>query len=292
MKLKKLKVVTHAGGFHTDELFAIALIKHFVDDNIDIVRTRDRQLLKQFKRNHRIWVIDVGGEYNPQAHNFDHHQSTFRKTWIGTDILLSSCGLVWTYLKKNGYLKNLTNFQISEFENKLVKRIDAHDNGSGKWAHAVIFKLFNRSQNNDNGFLKALAMAGEYISNSLFYFKNEGDNIKNLYVHKYVSNGRIVVVDDAKFFNVIPSIKMNTNADVVVEHKVSEDAWSVQGIKYGILVPEIWRGVSEKELAEITDADVVFAHRSGHLVKTKTKETAMRVAKLMISESEWESLCN
>lgn len=284
MKSKKLKVVTHAGGFHADELFAIALIKHFVDDNIDIERTRDKYLLKRYKRDQHVWVIDVGGEYNVQMHNFDHHQSTFRKTWVGTDILLSSCGLVWTFLKKNGYLKHLTNFQISEFENKLVKRIDAHDNGCGKWAHAVIFKLFNRSHDNDSGFLKALAMACEYISNSLFYFKNEGENIKNLYDHKYISNGKIVVVDDEKFFNVIPSIKMNTGADVVVEHKVSEGTWSVQGISYNILVPEEWRGISESALRVVTDSDVLFAHRSGHLVKTRTRETAIRVARLMLGE--------
>ena len=284
MNFKKTKVVTHAGGFHTDELFAIALIKYFVDDNIDVERTRDNTLLKGYKRDPNVWVIDVGGEYNTANHNFDHHQSTFRKTWLGTDILLSSCGLVWSFLKKNGYINHLTNFQVSEFENKLVKRIDAHDNGCGKWSHAVIFKLFNRSINNDDGFLKALAMAGEYISNSLFYFKNEGNNIKSLYDHKYISNGKIVVVDDEKFFNVIPSIRMNTSADVVVEHKVSEGTWSVQGIGYKVLVPISWRGVSESVLSKVAGGDVFFAHRSGHLVKTRSKATAMRVAKLMIGE--------
>lgn len=284
MKSEKLKVVTHAGGFHTDELFAIALIKHFINDNVIVERTRDERLLEKYKQERGVWVIDVGGEYDASIHNFDHHQATFEKCWVGTDILFSSCGLIWAFLKENGYLIHLTNFQISEFENKLVKRIDAHDNGCGKWAHAVIFKLFNRSADNDLGFLKALDMAGEYISNSLFYFKNEGNNTKNLYDHKYMSSGKIVVVDGDKFFNVIPSIKMNTNVEVVIEHKCTENTWSVQGISHNVLVPSSWRGIPEPLLGEVTRKDVFFVHRSGHLAKVRSYDTAVRVAMLMLGE--------
>ena len=282
MNTKKIKIVTHAGGFHTDELFAIALIKHFVSNDIEIDRTRENSALEAYKRDPNIWVIDVGGEYDASNHNFDHHQSTFGEKWSGTDVLFSSCGLVWWHLKRNGYLKYLTNFQISEFENKLIKRIDAHDNGVGKWSHAVIFKLFNRNDDNDDGFLKALSMACEYTSNSLFYFENEGVNIRNLYKYKYLRNGKIVIVDDKDSFNIIPSIKINTNASVVVEHKVSEGSWSVQGIRPQVLVPQNWRGISELKLRQITGGDVFFAHRSGHLVKTDTEKSAMMVANMMI----------
>ena len=286
MNIEKTKVVTHAGGFHADELFAIALIKYFVTDDIDLERTRDGTLLSKYRDDSSVWVIDVGGEYNEGSLNFDHHQSTFEKAWVGTNILFSSCGLVWDFLKKNGYLKHLTNFQISEFENRLVKRIDAHDNGCGKWTHAVIFKSFNRNIDNDSGFIKALTFAGEYISNTLFYFKNEGKNIRNLYDHKYISNGKVVVVDNEDSFNIIPSIKINTSAEVVIEHKVSEGSWSVQGISPNILVPMEWRGVSESELSRITGRDVFFAHRSGHLVKVKNKDTAIMVAMLMLGEPD------
>ncbi|NXF87952.1 MYG1 protein, partial [Eubucco bourcierii] len=65
----------------------------------EVVRTRDPQILAQCDV-----VVDVGGEYDPERHRYDHHQRSFSesmsslqpgKPW-GTK--LSSAGLVYCHL--------------------------------------------------------------------------------------------------------------------------------------------------------------------------------------------------
>ena len=72
----KVYVVTHDGVFHSDEVFSVALLR-LLHNNIDIVRTRDEQVLKIAVENPEVFVLDVGGQYAPAKRNFDHHQREF-----------------------------------------------------------------------------------------------------------------------------------------------------------------------------------------------------------------------
>ena len=70
-------VVTHDGVFHSDEIFAIALLGRFYydgSDTIGICRTREERVLNKYKKRNDVFVIDVGGLYQPEQKNFDHHQ--------------------------------------------------------------------------------------------------------------------------------------------------------------------------------------------------------------------------
>jgi len=69
--MQKYQIFTHDGIFHADDIFAIALIKVFLNCH-DVVRTRDisQKILDYPLR----LVIDVGLNYNPELGNFDHHQ--------------------------------------------------------------------------------------------------------------------------------------------------------------------------------------------------------------------------
>lgn len=61
---------THNGAFHCDEVlacFMLRLLPEYRDARI--VRTRDPALLRECDI-----VVDVGGEYNPSTHRYDHHQ--------------------------------------------------------------------------------------------------------------------------------------------------------------------------------------------------------------------------
>lgn len=65
-----MKIATHNGKFHADEVFAISMLRRlerFAD--AEIIRTRDAQLLETADV-----VVDVGGKYDPAAHRYDHHQ--------------------------------------------------------------------------------------------------------------------------------------------------------------------------------------------------------------------------
>ena len=61
---------THNGTFHCDEVLACYMLKLLPEyKDASVVRTRDPALLKECDI-----VVDVGGEYDPSAHKYDHHQ--------------------------------------------------------------------------------------------------------------------------------------------------------------------------------------------------------------------------
>jgi len=93
-----MKLVTHNGKFHTDEVFGAAMLSYLYP-NIEIIRTRDMRIIsKAFDDNNTI-VIDVGLIYNPQKDAYDHHQASFNTSYYGgrRGINMSSCGLVWKH---------------------------------------------------------------------------------------------------------------------------------------------------------------------------------------------------
>ena len=106
---------THDGSFHADEVTACALLLLFQQiDRDKILRTRDQEKLAQYE-----YVCDVGGIYDPVHKRFDHHQSNYRGN-------LSSAGMVWNYLKKQGIVDEST---YQYFNHSLLIGVDAIDNG-------------------------------------------------------------------------------------------------------------------------------------------------------------------
>lgn len=70
-KMNPSKIIgTHNGTFHCDEVLACCMLKMLPEyDDAKIVRTRDENVLKTCDI-----VVDVGGEYEPLSHRYDHHQ--------------------------------------------------------------------------------------------------------------------------------------------------------------------------------------------------------------------------
>ena len=119
----KIKVVTHDGSFHADDVFACAALSLWAERNgrkIEIIRTRDENLIKRADI-----VLDVGMEYDPEKNKFDHHQ----KDGAGErefGIRYSSFGLVW---KKFGIELSGSEKAAKVIDKILVAPIDAYDNG-------------------------------------------------------------------------------------------------------------------------------------------------------------------
>lgn len=88
-----MKVGTHDGNFHCDEVLACAMLTNYVTKfkGAEIVRSRDP----------KVWetcdiLVDVGGKYEPLT-ILDHHQNTFNTTYPNYDVRLSSAGLVYMH---------------------------------------------------------------------------------------------------------------------------------------------------------------------------------------------------
>ena len=87
--MKFTRIITHDTTFHADEVIAVAMLK-FAGFEFEIIRTRKPEILEQALTDTNIMVLDVGGDYNPEMLNFDHHQDRN---------LLSAAGLIYQQYK-------------------------------------------------------------------------------------------------------------------------------------------------------------------------------------------------
>ncbi len=71
-----MKIITHSGNFHPDEVLGISALRILFakegEKNIEIVRTRDLKMIEG--KSAEDIVLDVGFKYLPEENRFDHHQ--------------------------------------------------------------------------------------------------------------------------------------------------------------------------------------------------------------------------
>lgn len=299
-----MKVVTHDGTFHTDEVFAIALLKKFVNSNLEIIRTRDENILDEAREDKRTFLVDVGRTYDYNMKNFDHHQREFNKVWENEEILFSSCGLIWDFLKKRGYLKKYSKYTLSNIEKKLIKKIDAHDNGQFFWSISNMIKICNRENNTMEDFNKALLIARTYLDN-IFYQECHSDKLNDVFQKdlQCYNNNKIFVSSISNNSSFLKHLSQKTNALVLIyEQKDTENTsrWYSKAITkqkfcdiernnciFSALAPESWRGLSDNELKVKTGMkSVVFVHKTGYLCVSRNKKTAINMANVMLNNIE------
>nr|XP_057911704.1 UPF0160 protein MYG1, mitochondrial [Doryrhamphus excisus] len=196
-RMANKKIGTHNGTFHCDEVLACFFLRQLPEyKGAEIVRTRDPTLLADCDI-----VVDVGGEFDPKRHRYDHHQRTFAETfhslcpdkpWVTK---LSSAGLVYLHFGRQ-LLAQLTQLkeddkQLEVLYDKLyenfVEEVDAIDNGisqcDGEARYAISTTLSARvgylnprwnskSQDTEEGFKKAMAMVGEEFLDRLDFYKS------------------------------------------------------------------------------------------------------------------------
>ncbi|XP_036863074.1 MYG1 exonuclease isoform X2 [Manis javanica] len=130
------RIGTHNGTFHCDEALACALLRLLPEyRNAEIVRTRDPEKLASCDV-----VVDVGGEYDPQRHRYDHHQRSFTETMSSLlpgkpwQTKLSSAGLIYLHFghKLLAQLLGTSEEDSTMYEN-FVEEVDAVDNGISQW---------------------------------------------------------------------------------------------------------------------------------------------------------------
>jgi len=114
-----MKVATHPGNFHADDVFAIAVLE-LVHGPPELVRTRDPEA--QAAADLRV---DVGGRSDPATGDFDHHQ----KGGAGereNGVRYASFGLVW---REHGEALAGSAAAAAAIDERLVCGVDANDVG-------------------------------------------------------------------------------------------------------------------------------------------------------------------
>ncbi|XP_034389796.1 UPF0160 protein MYG1, mitochondrial [Cyclopterus lumpus] len=195
--MSAIKIGTHNGTFHCDEVLACFFLQQLPEyKDAKIIRTRDPTKLAECDI-----LVDVGGEFDPKRHRYDHHQRTFAETfhslcpekpWVTK---LSSAGLVYLHFGRQ-LLVQLT--QLKEGDRQLeglfdklyenfVEEVDAVDNGisqcDGEARYSVSTTLSTRvghlnprwnskSQDTEEGFRKAMKIVGEEFLDRLEYYQS------------------------------------------------------------------------------------------------------------------------
>ncbi|TWW61898.1 UPF0160 protein MYG1, mitochondrial [Takifugu flavidus] len=191
------KIGTHNGTFHCDEVLACFFLRQIPEyKDAEVIRTRDPTRLAECDI-----VVDVGGEFDPKRHRYDHHQRTFTETfhslcpekpWVTK---LSSAGLVYMHFGRQ-LLAGLTKLKEHDRElevlfdklyENFVEEVDAVDNGisqyDGEARYTVSTTLSARvahlnprwnskSQDTEEGFRKALQMVEEEFLDRLEFYQS------------------------------------------------------------------------------------------------------------------------
>ena len=115
-----MRVATHDGSFHADEVFALAALS-LLGEPLEVVRTRDPEVLAACDAR-----VDVGFRADPASGDFDHHQ----REGAGerpNGVRYASFGLVW---REHGAALCDGDAEIAaRVDDSLVQGVDANDTG-------------------------------------------------------------------------------------------------------------------------------------------------------------------
>ncbi len=297
---KKLKLVTHDGSFHADDIFACATLSLMLENKqkqFEIIRTRDEDII-----NKADYVFDVGGIYDAKSNRFDHHQTggAFKRE---NGIACSSFGLVW---RKFG-LEVAGKKESADFiEQKLVMTVDANDNGIDLYKNNFpeisiytlqdVLSIFSPTAlediEKDEQFFKALVWAKEILSREIKKANDQMEITKIIVdFYKKAKDKRLIIIDKPKVSRYeIWNALQKFPEPLFAVYGDNED-WSIVAMRktedsFGNRkdFPKSWAGLRAKELQDMTGVkDAVFCHNNLFLAVAESKNGAIRLAELAIS---------
>ena len=296
--MNKVKIVTHNGNFHPDDLFAVATLLLVLDlnnDKYEIIRTRDPQKIAEGD-----YVLDVGGVHDPEKNHFDHHQIGGSGKRLN-GIPYATFGLVW---KKYGAELCGDEEIAKRVDEKVIQSIDADDSGVSIFTpvfenvkpyqlemaiSSFIPTWREKDQDLDQAFLKSLILVEEVLAREVKRAKDYFEGKKRI-IKAYQDAGdkRIIVLDDEYSWGEV--LITYPEPLYVVGPRKSENGWGVAAVRkkmYGFEnrkdLPKEWAGKKDKELAEITGvSDARFCHNARFLAVASSFEGALALAKLAL----------
>jgi len=68
-------IATHPNPRHVDDLLSVALLSQkYPEAEITFVHPQNEEKLSELREDPSVILVDVGGDYNPELKNYDHHQ--------------------------------------------------------------------------------------------------------------------------------------------------------------------------------------------------------------------------
>lgn len=291
-------IVTHNGKFHTDDVFAVAILKKIYKDAI-VWRTRDEAMIAQADI-----VVDVGQVYDPKTHRYDHHQkegSGVRENGIP----YAACGLVWKHFGNEIVKDDVVWRDVDE---NIIQPIDAHDNGVKLFEKMTVVNPlqvisiiqgflpnWDEELDYDSAFMRAVDQATSILDNAIKYYasRKKAFTLVEADIQEQKNDPVLVLSTRCPWMDVVAKYQHIR----LVVFQNSGGLWSVWCAKDDplsfdgrIQFPHSWGGLSDGALVAVTGvADAVFCHRALFSVVAKSKEGAITMARLAIANDESRS---
>ena len=300
MPNKKVTIVTHDAGFHTDDIFAVATLSLILEKEgkeFTVTRSRDKNIVASGD-----YVVDVGGEYNKDRNRFDHHQEG-KAGERGNGIPYASFGLVW---EKFGEVLCGNLETAKKIDQRLVQPIDALDNGVKILKNeikdvypfdigSIDFMFYptwkEEDVNIDDRFLDRVTFAKSLLSRMIVFIGDEIEAEKFVIdAYNNADDKRLIVVVSNKYpWNEV-LIKFSEPLFAVYKNP-GEDTWSFKGLRndytsfvYRKFLPISWAGKTGEELEKTTGVKgAVFCHNARFMAVAKTKEAILKMAEIALN---------
>jgi uncharacterized UPF0160 family protein len=287
-----MRVATHPGTFHADDVFAIATLG-IAHGPLEIVRTRDEALHAACDAR-----VDVGGRSDPGTGDFDHHQ----RGGAGerpNGVRLASFGLVW-----RAYGDRVAGgAQAAEaIDERLVQGVDANDTGQEISQSLVdgvrpmtvsgVIAAMNPAwdeeltpEEEDARFAQAVALATGILRREL------AGAAAFARAQRLVQDA-IRAADDPRVIELDRNMPWReavvTGApEALFVMYPKADGWGMQAVprELGAFanrrdLPAEWAGLSGAELAAVTGVpDAVFCHAARFYVSARTRDGIAELAR-------------
>lgn len=295
-----MKVATHPGSFHADDVFAVATLRLAFGDDFEVIRTRDPEELERADMR-----VDVGMRYDPESGDFDHHQAG-RAGARDNGILYASFGLVW---REYGPRICQGWRELAErVDRTLVQGIDALDNGqtiarplledgAREMNMAGLIGGFNPAWDDDEtsedeAFASAVEFARGILEREIASARavlraekavrqalRERDDERLLFLDRSMPWQRVIAEEAPEVLFVICPKAGDWCAQAVPRHQGEFDS--------KISFPKRWGGMRDEELQQASGvADAVFCHPAHFFACARSREGVLELVRKAIAEAE------
>ena len=293
-----LKVATHSGTFHADDVFAYAILRAATEGRLELTRTRDAGALAAAEL-----VFDVGGVFDRRAGRYDHHMRDRPRRAAGDSY--SSAGLIWGDYGEAAVRTLLPAVAAeavarvaAKLDQGLIRDIDRMDNGEmpPTPGHvATVIEAFNPSFAEDGrdetaAFLEAAGVATTLLTRVCA--RAHAAVLAERTVAEAAiaaADPRIVVLEvRVPWEEAVYDLELEQALYIV---RPNGDDWSCSAVppKRGsfeqrLPLPESWAGLRDAALAEITGvADAVFCHPARFVCGARSRDGALALAALAVA---------
>jgi uncharacterized UPF0160 family protein len=296
-----MKVVTHSGTFHADDVFAFSVLREALGA-FDFARTRDTALIEAADL-----VFDVGGIYDVARGRYDHHMRDLPRRPDGTPY--SSVGLIWRDFGRDtlpklipGIDEDLLDAVWQDIDIGFILAIDQADNGvaSVSQGHlSLLIEAFNPTwvsdQSYDDAFLEAADFARGILVRACRHAHAEAEAQSTvLAAARKARDPRVIVLNHKLPWE--KAVFEGGLRDLLFIIYPNEDStsWYCRTIppepnSFGqrLPLPEVWRGLQEEEFSRVAGiTDGVFCHPSGFICGARSQESAVRLAEKAIAAGQ------